>query len=96
MQAELPMRSIMLGPSGSGKSVLLQNIIIDIQQGCFENSFVTSPPIHIDKSWETVKHYITDVLKMNPEKEHCFMDHYDQQRLDAIVETKEKVEDYMQ
>jgi ABC-type transporter Mla maintaining outer membrane lipid asymmetry ATPase subunit MlaF len=30
MCAELPMRSIILGPSGSGKSVLLQNMIMTI------------------------------------------------------------------
>ena len=28
--SKLPMRSIILGPSGSGKSILLQNFIIDI------------------------------------------------------------------
>ena len=28
--AKLPMRSIILGPSGSGKSILLQNMILDI------------------------------------------------------------------
>jgi len=95
MCAELPMRSIILGPSGSGKSVLLQNMIMDIYKGCFEKIFIISPTIHIDKSWEPVKQYMTDVLKMNPEKEHCFMDQYDSQRLDAIVETQEKVADYM-
>ena len=95
MRADLPMRSIILGPSGSGKSVLLQNMIMDIYKGCFEKIFIISPTIHIDKSWEPVKQYMTDVLKMNPEKEHCFMDQYDSQRLDAIVETQEKVADYM-
>jgi len=95
MCAELPMRSIILGPSGSGKSVLLQNMIMDIYMGCFEKIFIISPTIHIDKSWEPVKKYITDTLKMNPDKEHCFMDSYDQQKLDSIVETQEKVADYM-
>ena len=28
--SKLPMRSIILGPSGSGKSILLQNFILDI------------------------------------------------------------------
>ena len=28
--AKLPMRSILLGPSGRGKTVLLQNMVLDI------------------------------------------------------------------
>jgi hypothetical protein len=32
---------------------------------------------------------------MNPDKEHCFMDRYDQQKLDSIVETQKKDADYM-
>ena len=95
MCAELPMRSIILGPSGSGKSVLLQNMIYDIYKGCFEKIFIISPTIHIDKSWSPIKKYMTEQLKMNPEKEHCFMDTYDQKKLDEIVETQEKVANYM-
>ena len=95
MCAELPMRSIILGPSGSGKSVLLQNMIYDIYKGCFEKIFIISPTIHIDKSWSPIKKYMTEQLKMNPEKEFCFMDTYDQKKLDEIVETQEKVANYM-
>ncbi len=95
MCAEFPMRSIVLGPSGSGKSVLLQHMIMDIHKGCFEKVFFLLPTNHIDGSWKPVTHFMTDVLKMNPEKEHCPMDRYDVQRLDAIVETQEKVPDYM-
>ncbi len=68
MRAELPMRSILLGPSGSGASVLLQNTIIDIYEGCFEKVCNSSPTFHIDKSLESVKQYMADVLNMNPEK----------------------------
>jgi type II secretory pathway predicted ATPase ExeA len=95
MCAELPMRSIILGPSGSGKSVLLQNMIMTIYKDCFEKIYIISPTIHFDKSWEPVKKYITEKLKMNPDKEHCFMDKYEQHKLDQIVETQEKVSDYM-
>jgi hypothetical protein len=38
---------------------------------------------------------MTEQLKMNPEKELCFMDTYDQKKLDEIVETQEKVANYM-
>ena len=36
----LPVRSIILGPSGVGKGVLLQNMILDIYRGCFERIYI--------------------------------------------------------
>ena len=32
---KLPMRSMLVGPSGGGKTVLLTNMILDIYKGCF-------------------------------------------------------------
>ena len=32
---KLPMRAMILSPSGGGKTVLLQNMILDIYRGCF-------------------------------------------------------------
>ncbi len=40
MCAELPMRSNTSGPSGSGKSVLLQNIIMNMYTDCVEKIFI--------------------------------------------------------
>ena len=37
---KLPMRSMILGPSGSGKGVLLQNMILDIYKGCFNRIYI--------------------------------------------------------
>ena len=33
---KLPMRSMLCGPSSSGKTVLLSNMILDIYRGCFQ------------------------------------------------------------
>ena len=38
--AKLPMRSIVLGPSGTGKTILLQNMILDIYEGCFDKIYI--------------------------------------------------------
>ncbi len=57
MCAELPMRSLILEPYGSGKSVLLQNMIMAIYKDCFEHIFVISPITYLDKPWEPVKKY---------------------------------------
>ncbi len=39
--------------------------------------------------------YITRALNMQPDKERCFMGLYDQQKLESIAQTQEKVADYM-
>ncbi len=45
---KLPIRSIILGISGSGKTVLLQNMILDIYRDCFNRIFIVSPSIEVD------------------------------------------------
>ena len=34
------MRSMILSPSGGGKTVLLQNMILDIYRGCFNSIYI--------------------------------------------------------
>ena len=51
---ELPMRAVAYGPSGSGKSVLLQQLILDMYRGCFERIYIWSPSIDIDHVWDPV------------------------------------------
>ncbi len=50
---------------------------MNMYKDCFEKMFIISPRIHIDKSWEPINKRMTEKLKMNPEKEPCFMDQYD-------------------
>lgn len=42
---KLPFRSIILGSSGSGKTILLQNMIIDIYKGLFERIYIYFRPV---------------------------------------------------
>ena len=64
MVSQLPgVRGLILAPSHSGKSVLLQNIILDIYRNCFEQMFIFSPSIHIDNVWLPVKDYLEHDLK---------------------------------
>ena len=39
--AKLPMRSMVLGPSGSGKAILLQNMILDMKVALTKYIFFT-------------------------------------------------------
>ena len=61
--AKLPMRSIVLGPSGSGKSILLQNMLLYIYEQCFDKIYIFSPSVNLDHTWQPVKEYISNKCK---------------------------------
>jgi hypothetical protein len=60
---KVPLRMKLLAPSGSGKMVLLSNLILNIYRGCFERIFVFSPSINIDNTWEPVNKHQADDMK---------------------------------
>ena len=91
------MRSIVIGPSGSGKAILLQNMILDIYDGCFDKLYIFSPSVHLDHTWQPVKEYIKEKLKIkDDEKEDpVYFDEYDPEALLKIIDTQTKVTNYM-
>ena len=95
--AKLPMRSIVLGPSGSGKTILLQNMILDIYEGCFDKIYVFSPSVNLDHTWQPVKEYIKDKLRIKDDdkEDPIYFDEYDSEALMKIMETQMKITDYM-
>ena len=52
---KVPLRMMLLAPSGSGKKVLLSNLILNIFRGCFERIFVFIPSVDIDKTWDLLR-----------------------------------------
>ena len=52
---KLPFSQIITGPSGSGKGILLQSMILDIHRGVFERIYIWSPSISVDSNWTPVK-----------------------------------------
>ena len=95
--AKLPMRSIVLGPSGSGKTILLQNMILDIYAGCFEKIYTFSPSVNLDHTWQPVREYIKDKLKIKDDdkEDPIYYDEYVPEELLKIIETQTKVTNYM-
>ena len=53
----LPIRDILLAPSGGGKGVLMSNMILDIYRGCFDRLYIFSPSVDVDKTWGPVREY---------------------------------------
>jgi len=93
---KIPFRSIILGPSGSGKSILLQNMILNIYRNCFSRIYIFSPSIDVDATWSPVKKYIEDEMELKgSDKEKFYFDHYDPEDLKQIIDTQHKVIEYM-
>ena len=90
----IPFSQIVVGPSGSGKSILLQNMILDIYRGCFERVFIFSASIHVDSVWHPVKEYIERTLKVNPKKEKIYFDEFHKEDLEEILEQQYKISEY--
>ena len=90
----LPMRSVLLGPSGSGKGVLLQNMILDIYRGCFERIYIFSPSINVDHTWQPVKKYISETINKTDEEPNFYYDSYDPENLEAIIDSQTKIVEY--
>ena len=90
---KLPIRSIILGPSGSGKSILLQSMILDIYRGMFDQIYIFSPSVYVDDTvWEPVRNYING--KVNFIKDKVYFDSYDHDELEKIIENQRKVIEY--
>ena len=83
---KLPMRSMLVGPPGSGKTVLLTNMILDIYKGCFSIIYIWSPSIEVDNTWKPVKDYIRDHIKPS-DREKCYFDSYDPAELQHVITT---------
>jgi hypothetical protein len=81
----LPMRCMITAQSGSGKSVLIQNMILNFYLGCFERIYIFSHSIDLDHSWQPVKDYLNKHYK----GKHELFNNYDQEMLDKIITSQE-------
>jgi hypothetical protein len=86
-----PMRGLLCGPSGQGKSVTLCDMIIRLYRGAFERIYIFSPSVHIDSVWAPVKDYIEKEMKIDGEKEPFFFDTWEPAVLAQIVDTQKRV-----
>jgi len=91
----LPIRSILLAPSGSGKTVLLQNMILDIYKGCFERIYIFSPSVKIDSTWEPVRKYLNETINLTEDEPPLFYDTNDQESLEQIINTQKKITEHL-
>ena len=91
--SKLPTRSVINAASGSGKTVLIQNLILDIYKGCFSRIYIFSPSIDIDDTWLPVKKYIADELTTTEDEQIYYQD-FDGDAVQHILATQKKVIDH--
>ena len=96
MVPRIPMRSLVLAPSGGGKTILIQNLIMNIYKGCFNRIYIFSPSINVDYTWQPVKRYLEEELKLfENDKEKFYYDKFDVEALTTIIDTQHKIIQYL-
>ena len=86
----IPFSMVITGQSGSGKTVLLSNLILDIYKGCFSRIFIWSSSIDLDPVWTPVKKYIEKGLNVNPEKEKVYFDTFNIDEMQKVLDLQHK------
>ena len=69
----VPFRALITGPSGSGKSVPLTNMVLDFYKGVFSRIYIWSPSIHVDTIWNPVKKLIKEGMQIDTDKEKMLL-----------------------
>ena len=96
MVGKLPTRALLVGPSGSGKGILLSNMILDIYRDCFSRIYIFSPSINVDMTWQPVKDYIEKTMKVkHTDEEPIYFQEYEPEALENIIDTQHKIITYM-
>ena len=89
-----PFSMVITGQSGSGKTVLLSNLILDIYKGCFSRIFIWSSSIDLDPVWTPVKKYIEKDLNVNPEKEKVYFDTFNIDEMQKVLDLQHKINQF--
>ena len=64
VMGSLPTRQLIVAPSGSGKTILISSLILDIYRNCFSRIYIFSPSIFVDPVWKPVMKYIETEMKV--------------------------------
>ena len=90
----IPFSQVVVGPSGSGKIILLQSMILDLYRDCFSRIFIFLSSIHVDSIWTPVKDYIEKNLKVDTKKEKIYFDDFNPTDLEKILDLQHKITKY--
>ena len=95
MVGRIPIRQIVLGPSGCGKGIYIyiQNEILDICKNMFTRIYICSPSIEMDyQTWKPVKDYTDKEMSLkHTDEEPKYTGEYDAEALNKIINQQRKV-----
>ena len=94
---KLPALLACSGPSMSGKGVLIQNLIMNPRlyhdsngDSCFDEVHIFSGSAKLDINLDKVRRYCEDVLKMDPDKNPCLHDGFNEGEVREILQRQRK------
>ena len=90
----IPFSMVITGQSGSGKTVLLSNLILNIYRGCFSRIFIWSSSIDLDPVWTPVKDYVENTLKIDTKKEKVFFDTFNIDEMQKVLNLQHKINEF--
>ena len=92
MVGRIPVRQIVLGPSGCGKGIYIQDEILDIYKTIFARIYIFSPSIEVDyQTWKPVKDYIEKEMGLkHTDEEPIYFGEYDPIALNKIINQQRK------
>ena len=88
---KVPGSGLILGPTGSGKSSLAVQMILQPYKDVFSRIYVFSPSVDIDDLWIPVKKHVTNYLEVDETKEQTFFSIWDEAALENIMTQQAKM-----
>lgn len=88
-------RGIIVAPSNSGKSCLINNMITNLYDKVFDRVYIFSSSIHIDDNWINVKKYLNNNHIYDEEDDPIYFEKYDEHALNKIIDLQEGVIKYL-
>ena len=82
----LPMRSLIIGPSASGKTYLLNNLITNIYKHCFERVYIFSQSIYLDRTYDPIKETQKEI-----KHEDLYFETFDEAALQNIINNHSRI-----
>ena len=85
---ELPLRAVLVAPSGGGKTTLLVSLILDVFKRCWRSVYVFSPTALLDDAWKPIQDFCEDTLR---QEEPCLYDRYSEEALQGVIEKHHRI-----
>ena len=87
-----PLRWLIAGPSGAGKGVTMQNLLLNHYRGAFERIYVFSPTAELDTStWGPIRKMLQDKMGVDLQKEPAFFEEFDPAVVQRLISKHSEV-----